>query len=100
MTTKSSKFTGFFDARSKQAEDEENDTQQEQSPPEPNGQDEQPKGRGRGGKRTNPNFVQVTAYIHKDTHKAAKRALLDEDAPREFSELVQDLLNDWLKLRT
>ena len=97
MTTKSSKFTGFFNARGQQEEDEGEDANQEQ--PEPNGQDEQPRSRRRGGKRTNPDFVQVTAYIHKDTHKATKKALLDEEEPREFSELVQDLLSDWLRLR-
>lgn len=56
--------------------------------------------KNRGGKRTNPDFVQVTAYIHKDTHKAAKKALLDETDPREFSELVQALLDAWLRAST
>lgn len=57
--------------------------------------------RGRpAGKRSDPDYEQVTAYIRKDTHKDVKIALLQEGQGREFSELVQDLLADWIKART
>ncbi len=58
-----------------------------------------PKKRGRPkGKRSNPAFTQVTAYMRKDTYKNAQKALLDED--EEFSELVEDLVSKWLKSRS
>ena len=56
------------------------------------------RGRPRG-KRSSEDFVQVTAYIGKDTHRAVKMALLGEGDGREFSELVEELLADWLKLQ-
>jgi hypothetical protein len=49
------------------------------------------------GKRSDPNFVQTTAYIRGDTYKAVKIALIEEDQNREYSELVEDLLSKWLK---
>ena len=52
------------------------------------------------GKRANSDFIQVTAYIRRDTHKAAKIALLQETKQREFSELVEDLISEWVKSRT
>lgn len=50
------------------------------------------------GKRGDPDYRQVSAYVRKDTHQKVKMALLEED--REFSELVEDLLRDWLAKRT
>jgi len=53
--------------------------------------------RGRpAGKRTDPDFAQVTAYIRKQTHQAVKLRLLQEGQGREFSELVEELLADWV----
>ncbi len=52
------------------------------------------------GKRSDPDYEQVTAYIRKDTHASIKIALLQEGQKREFSQLVQELLDEWLKLRT
>lgn len=54
--------------------------------------------RGRpSGKRSDPDYVGFTTYIRKETHRNVKRALLDEPDERELSELVEDLLVDWLK---
>jgi hypothetical protein len=52
------------------------------------------------GKLSDPDYEQITAYIRKDTHKDTKIALLQEGQGREFSELVEDLLSEWLKTRT
>jgi hypothetical protein len=49
------------------------------------------------GKRSDENYTQVTAYLLKNTHQAVKIRLLQEGKGREFSELVQELLDDWLK---
>lgn len=51
------------------------------------------------GKRSDPNYEQITAYILKETHKSVKIALLQEDRNREFSELIEELLSGWLKGR-
>ena len=56
-----------------------------------------PPRRGRPpGKRSHPDFEQITAYIRKDTHHAVKIVLL-KNGRKEFSELVEELLNQWLK---
>jgi hypothetical protein len=58
----------------------------------------EPKRRGRpSGKRSDPDFVQTTAYIRGDTYKAVKIALIEEDQGYEYSELVEELLSKWLK---
>jgi hypothetical protein len=80
---------------------------QEEAPPEKqersSAERKQPPRMGRpAGKRSDPDIVQVTAYIRRATHLGAKRKLLDEAAEgnkREFSELVEDLLAEWLRER-
>lgn len=46
------------------------------------------------GKRSNPNYTQITAYIRKDTHENVMREIYKR---QEFSELIQELLTDWMK---
>jgi hypothetical protein len=59
-----------------------------------------PPRRGRPpGKRSHPDFEQITAYIRKDTHHAVKIELL-KNGRKEFSELVEELLHQWLKSST
>ena len=48
------------------------------------------------GKRSDPEFEQVTAYVRKRTHYAVKLALLKEGRSRQFSDLVEQLLTSWL----
>ena len=48
------------------------------------------------GKRSDPEFEQVTAYIRKETHQAVKIELL-KSGRQKFSELVEALLQQWLK---
>jgi hypothetical protein len=47
------------------------------------------------GKKTDPNYVQVTVYLRKSNHQAAKKILIDQE--REFSELVDDLVTRWIE---
>lgn len=47
------------------------------------------------GKRSNPDYVQVGAYIKRLTDKAVKRLLIDNDE-MDFSELVESLLVQWI----
>lgn len=59
------------------------------------------KKRGRpSGKRSDADYVQVTAYIQKDRHRDVKIALLKSGSEKDFSELVDKLLANWLKSRT
>lgn len=54
-----------------------------------------PRRRGRPpGKRSDPDFEQVTIYIRRRSHLDAKKALLEKR--QEFSELVEKLISDWL----
>ena len=52
------------------------------------------------GKRSHPDYEQVTAYIKKETHTAVKIELLKEGQKRQFSELIQELLDDWVESRS
>ena len=94
----SSKFKGLLDAaKGKEPEEQEPEVNQPQIVAE---LEQSPK-RGRPlGKRSHPNYEQVTAYIKKDTYQEVKITLLREGQKREFSELIQELLEDWLKSRT
>ena len=56
-------------------------------------------GRPRRGKRSNPDYKQISALVRKDTHRNAMRALLDEPTDRDVSDLLQALLEDWLSGR-
>jgi ribosomal protein L19E len=82
-----SKFSSIFDARKGLNEEEPGK-----------------RGRGRprgyaGGKRENKEeYTQASAYIRRDVHKQVKSALALED--KEFSELVEELLERWLKSRS
>ena len=56
--------------------------------------DEAPKRGRQKGKRSNPDYTQVGAYIPKSLDKEVKRKLLDEDI--DFSDLIAALLIKWL----
>lgn len=43
------------------------------------------------------NYVQTTAYIAKQVHGDLQVALAEEK--KEYSQLVEDLLLDWMKIR-
>jgi hypothetical protein len=51
------------------------------------------------GKRSDPEFEQVTAYIRKNTHRAVKLALLSDGGGLQFSDLVETLLTKWIESR-
>ena len=57
------------------------------------------RGRPRNGKRSNPDYKQISALIRKDTHRAVVRVLLDDDESRDVSDLLQELLQKWLSSR-
>lgn len=47
------------------------------------------------GKRSDPNYIQVGAYIPIELNKSVKRRLVDTD--KDFSELVAELLDQWVQ---
>lgn len=49
------------------------------------------------GKRSDPNYEQITAYIRKETHLEVKASLLRDPEGRDFSELIQELLDEYLR---
>lgn len=46
-------------------------------------------------KRSSNDFAQATAYVKKETYTAVKHLLLDQK--KEYSILVQELLDGWLQ---
>ena len=46
------------------------------------------------GKRSHPDYTQITAYIKKNTHEDVMRKIYKR---QEFSELLEELLIEWLK---
>jgi hypothetical protein len=93
----SSKFKGILDV----AKGREPEIEPATAPiPPPSPASTEPPRRGRPpGKRSNPTYAQVTAYIPEELHRRVKIALLQEAEGREFSQLVDALLVDWLKSR-
>jgi hypothetical protein len=57
---------------------------------------EPPSNRRRLGKRTAPDYVQVGVYIPKQLHNQAKVLLIHEGADRDFSQLIGDLLHQYV----
>lgn len=91
LANKESKFKSFLSARQAEVE-------REPSVDDSEGPETEPRKRGRPtGKRSDPQVVQVTAYIQKDTHTAVKIALLKEGKKRQFSDLVEELLKGWVE---
>lgn len=89
----STKFAGIFETRkTKEAKpNKKNATVKEKSVV--------PKVGRPTGKRSDPNFEQVTAYLRKDTYKEVKIALIRNGEKQEFSELIEELLSQWLKTK-
>jgi hypothetical protein len=61
---------------------------------------EPPPIRRRLGKRTAPDYVQVGVYIPKQLHNQAKVLLIHEGADRDFSQLIGDLLAQYVTKQT
>ena len=48
------------------------------------------------GKYRDPNFHHFGVYLRKDSHKRANRRLEDTESGKDFSDLMQELLDKWL----
>jgi len=102
MSTKS-KFAALLESRRTETPEEAKPTEsisvdEQKSTEEPmqiSKPDKRPRGRPGGqGKRANPDYTQVTAYIPENLHLETKIKLL-LNGKREFSELIEELLEQW-----
>lgn len=50
----------------------------------------------RPGKRSDPAFSPTTFFVRKDTKRKAVRLLEDEDTGKDLSDLVEQLLSQWV----
>ncbi len=123
MATKPSKFQSIFQADEEPAPEETTalvvasvvEAQAESPPlvapdqtvPESGQGSDAPRRTGRPatGKKSDPNYRQVTAYVRKDLYRNVTDALYDQARGRdtkrkEFSELVDELLERWWQERT
>ena len=83
-----SKFDGILAVKSKS-----NSTRKLKTS-EPKLETAEPKKPKRIGKRSHPDFTQITAYIKKNTHEDVMRKIYKR---QELSELLEELLSDWLR---
>jgi hypothetical protein len=87
-----SKYKGLLDAIKEEPVGE-TETPTQSSDPTPR--------RGRPpGKRSDPDYEQVTAYVRRDTYRAVKIAQLEDGLRHGFSDLVEELLAAWLESRS
>ena len=57
-----------------------------------------PKGSGKG-KRSSRDFMQAGAYVRRATHRDVMIELMRDGKKQDFSDLVESLLEEWLKGR-
>ena len=93
MSEEQSKFSGVL-AKLKQRPAEAQPTGE---PPHP-GRIEPVRGRGRPpGKRSDPDYQPTTVLIRKHTKKTAARLLEDIDSGQDLSDLIEQLLGEWIQ---
>jgi hypothetical protein len=93
MSEEQSKFSGVL-AQLKQRPTEEVST----TVPEPPRETEPVRGRGRPpGKRSDPDYQPTTVLLRKQTKKTAVRLLEDIDSGQDLSDLIEQLLAEWIQ---
>ena len=96
MSEKPSKFAAFLKTRKTESEAE-IPAEETKAPRKATAPPPEPRKRGRPGghgKRLNPQYTQVTAYIPEALHTETKINLL-RSGKGEFSGLVEELLTGW-----
>jgi hypothetical protein len=61
---------------------------------------ETPLVRGRGrphGKSSNPDYQPTTVILRKRTKRTAARMLEDQETGQDLSDLIEDLLTEWIR---
>jgi hypothetical protein len=95
------KFAALAALHHQQAEIEASEaaTESATTPPEITARPEPGKGRGRPpiGKRSDPEWKLYSHFLKRKTQRAAVARLQAEDDGRDLSDVLQELLEDWLK---
>jgi hypothetical protein len=99
MVEKRSKFSALADLHRQPTETAIPELVVEQAPPSPGMAAEAGKGRGRPaiGKRSNPEWKLYSHFLKRQTQRAAAARLQAEDNGRDLSDVLQELLEQWLK---
>lgn len=93
--SKPNRFSGLLDAsRAKETGEVEETAAPLQPTPEP----KELKNKEKAGKNSNPAYVQISAYIRKDTRLKAKQLLLGSE--EDLSDVIEKLLSEWIESRT
>ena len=50
----------------------------------------------RAGKRSDPAFRPTTIFVRKETQRKATRLLEDQESGKDFSDLVEELVANWI----
>ena len=87
---KPNRFSGVLDAK--------RNTEPTETAPETTTEPKETKTREKAGKNSNPDYVQISAYIRKDTRIQARRLLLGSE--EDLSDVIEKLLGEWIKSRT
>jgi hypothetical protein len=53
------------------------------------------KAKEKTGKNSNPEYVQISAYIKKETRLKARKLLVDSD--EDLSDVIEKLLSEWIE---
>ena len=93
MSEEQSKFTGVLATLKPRPIEAQSIVPQERP-----GGSEPVRGRGRPpGKRSDPNYQPTTVLIRKRTKKIAARLLEDIDSGQDLSDLIEQLLGEWIQ---
>ena len=57
----------------------------------------QKRGRRKTGKRSDPDWELISAYMRKSTYRRVRRVLLDHEPKMDFSDLIEGLCTEWLE---
>ena len=86
------KFSALASIREQSAQSQADAPASQVPAPEPS------KGRGRPpGKRSNPDWKLYSHFLKKRTHREAAARIQAEDDGRDLSDVLQELLEKWLK---
>src|SRR2546423_4222655 len=96
MTTqKKSRFQDLLEREGTQEEEYLQPGTEEAAPAPLPAPDTSKRGRPTIGKRSNPDYKQVTIFVRKDQRRQIERILLDREG-EELSDVIEVALSDWL----
>lgn len=97
MSDNSNRFKDVINAARNQQTPQSQPSATPSAPPQPASQPQAKRGRPAGGKRTNPEYEQVAAYIPKALYKQVRIRLMQMEPEGQFSDLVEVLLTRWMQ---